>query len=206
MVSFLKCWDQICNQCHWQNSPEICTKGLSSIWFDFCIPRLFPAKINFVTLSQSKTASSANWVTCQRAKILSFSPWSCVGPRPSELSSKDLPRLSINASSYHHPVPHPPAFNQTLHLPKQLARLCLWKVLKAVPGLTCFTWCPGQRVQVQGQSCHPSSEVVGKKKASNEIPWLSQAFLSPWQVPWEVGSVVQAPKTTVLGVWMQLVF
>ena len=100
------------------------TKGLSSIRFDFCAPRFFLAIMNFPALSQSKIISSANWVTCQRAKILSISPWSCLEPRPSELSSKDSPRLSISASSYTHPIPHP-TFNQILHLPRRPARLCL---------------------------------------------------------------------------------
>lgn len=128
LVSFLKCRSRICNLCPWQDSPWVCTKGLSSIWFGFCVPRLFLAKINFPTLSQSKIPSSANWVTCQGAKILSFFPWSCLGPRPSELSSKDLPRLSINASSYKHLRPCPPDLNQILHLQRQPARWCLWKV------------------------------------------------------------------------------
>lgn len=63
---------------------------------------------------------------------------------------------------------------------------------------------PGQGVQIQVHSCHSSAEVVGEKNAANELPWLSILELIAGSLRSWINCL--APKTTVLEVWMQLVF
>lgn len=82
---------------------------------------------------------------CQAAKT--FFPLDSSGPGTSELSSKDLPRLSINASPYQHSISQPATFSQ-ISISQSNLPDCVSERFEAVPGqgsFTCFTCSKGYR-------------------------------------------------------------